>query len=139
MKAFVALSLAASTGLDALLPSGYRVERVSPAKMAGMDFRENPASVVVLDLRVSPARGIGVVTAIRKTYGYGPGILVLTRPCDPVTTVSALDSGADTFVHGPVSPSTLAAAILSLGRLTGALRGGTFRIGQPARTFEELI
>ena len=139
IKVFVALSTNGAVGLEAMLSSFCEVERLPLSAVPRVEFSAHPMSLVVIDLRLSAQQGIAAVAGIRKTHGYGPGVLALTRQGDAVTTISALESGADTFLHVPASASTLAAAIMSLGRLTGSLPGSRFKIAVPTRTCEELI
>lgn len=138
IKAFVSLS-SRSPGLETMLSPYCEVALLPLSAVPRIRFSDHLRSVVVIDLRVAAQQGIATVADIRKTYGYGPGVLALTRQGDAVTTISALESGADTFLHVPVSASTLAAAIFSLGRLTGALPTRRFKIAVPTRACEELI
>jgi DNA-binding response OmpR family regulator len=77
---------------------------------------------MLLDLRRHPRQTIDLIRTIRRRQGFGPGIIVMTRRGDVVTT---LEAGADTLVHCPgTDASLIAASIIGLGRLMGVLPAG---------------
>jgi|GEM_PF-6420183 len=85
----------------------------------------NRGDIVLLDLRRHPRQAIDTIKSIRRRQGFGPGIIVMTRRGDVVTTLEALEAGADSLTHCPGTDATLvAASIIGLGRLMGVLPQG---------------
>ncbi len=81
--------------------------------------------ILLLDLRKSPRQVIDTIKSIRRRQGFGPGIIVMARRGDVVTTIEALEAGADSLTHCPGTDATLvAASIIGLGRLMGVLPQG---------------
>lgn len=102
---------------------------------------EEPA-LVILDLGLPDMDGIEVCRELR-TWSDAP-ILVLTARHDDLSTIAALDAGADDFVTKPFSPPALQARVRALlrrasragrhGQGATVITAGTISIDLAART-----
>lgn len=98
---------------------GFAVEICGDGQSAIDSFRANPATAVVLDLRLPAMSGRDVCREIKRQSPAVP-ILILSAASDVADKVLLLELGADDYVTKPFSISELLARIRANLRRAGA-------------------
>ena len=93
---------------------GFKVEHIAHGNDAVGKINQALADLIILDVMLPGKNGIEICKEIRDFY-FGP-ILMLTASEDEITQVSAMNTGADTYLGKPVKPHILLAHINSLLR-----------------------
>lgn len=110
-ESFVAYAQAV---LDA---AGYTSSAASSGEQALRLARENPPSVVLLDIQLPKLNGYEVCRALRDDFGRSIGIMFVSGSrTDTVDISSGLLVGADDYLVKPCDPSELVARVAALMR-----------------------
>ncbi len=101
--------------LDMFLRSkGYQVSLSNSGTEGLVDIIRLQPDLVVLDIMMPGMNGIEVCKQSRETYS-GP-IIMLTACSEEISEISALDTGADGYLHKPLRPHILLSHIEALLR-----------------------
>lgn len=120
-ESFVAYAQAV---LDA---AGYPSTAAATGEQALRLARENPPSVVLLDIQLPKLNGYEVCRALRHDFGRSIGIMFVSGSrTDTVDVSSGLLVGADDYLVKPCDPSELVARVAALMRRVQP-NGGNFR------------
>ncbi len=100
---------------DALEGEGYGVNAVANGAEAIRRFRQDGASLVILDIMMPGTSGFDVCREIRKRDGAVP-ILFLTAKSEEIDKVIGLELGADDYLTKPFGVRELLARVAALLR-----------------------
>ena len=103
---------------------GFRVDVALTAAEGGRLARTNAYTVITIDMILPDAHGLTVLVSIRERDKTTP-ILIVSGIDDISSTVSALDAGADDYLHKPYQAEELRArlrALMRRGQLAKSLR-----------------
>jgi DNA-binding response OmpR family regulator len=100
---------------ESLHRRGYEFDIVSSTYEQSAITSLDAATVVVIDMRANPVRGLDFVHRIRSVR-QDVGLIVLTRPHASDDVVEALTAGADLHLDRDIAPNIVAAMVASLGR-----------------------
>lgn len=94
---------------------GYRTLEAENGEEALQLAGKYRPDVIVLDYMMPDMNGIEVCQRLRQTPGTtGALILMLTARTDPGTRRTALEAGANQFMHKPVQPRALLDAVQAM-------------------------
>lgn len=96
-------------------PEGFAVEVASDGPSALAALRNQPANVVVLDLRLPGMPGRDVCREMKQQFPAVP-IIILSAATDVMDKVLLLELGADDYVTKPFSPRELLARVRTVVR-----------------------
>lgn len=88
-----------------LQSKNYRVSMSHSGRQGLADIKRLQPDIVVLDIMLPELSGIEICNQCRSDYA-GP-ILMLTACSEDMLEISALDSGADGYLHKPIRPHVL--------------------------------
>ncbi|MDX2322498.1 MAG: response regulator transcription factor [Moritella sp.] len=97
-----------------LRSKGYQVSLSNNGTDGLADITRLQPDLVVLDIMMPGLNGIEVCKSCRETYS-GP-IIMLTACSEEISEISALDTGADGYLHKPLRPHILLSHIEALLR-----------------------
>lgn len=100
---------------------GFAVDHASTGNDAQTLAFVNEYDAIVLDLGLPDRHGLTVLQALRNEGRTMP-VIVLTAAADSVTTVRALDAGADDYLTKPIVIEEFRARMRALVRRGGAKR-----------------
>jgi DNA-binding response OmpR family regulator len=126
------------SGLAGVLAAdGHEVRWARTAADAERLIADRVPDLIVLDLGLPDADGLGLCAAMRERYA-DVVVVVVTARTDEADAVRALDGGADDFVMKPFRPVELLARLRAHLRRRGEagppeLRAGPVRLDQRAR------
>ena len=86
------------------------------AALAALDFRQEPAELVILDIMMPGKSGVEVCREIRKSSQVP--IVMLTAKGEEVDKIVGLELGADDYIVKPFSPREVIARIKAILRRT---------------------
>lgn len=75
-----------------------------------------PFDLLILDWYLPDASGVEVMGHLRHGYAWQQPILFITAESKEDAVVTALEAGADDFLHKPLNPAELCARVKALGR-----------------------
>jgi len=101
-----------------LSSEGYRVSAVADGEAMRKALKNNPADLVIMDLKLPGEDGLTLTRYLRANHSLG--IVILTTRNDAVDRVVGLDCGADDYVTKPFDQRELLARIRSVLRRTAA-------------------
>jgi two-component system OmpR family response regulator len=107
---------------------GFAVDHASTGNDAQTMAFVNEYDAIVLDLALPDRNGITVLQALRKEGRTTP-VIVLTGSSDSVSTVRALDAGADDYLTKPIVIEEFRARMRALVRRGGATRNEQLACG----------
>lgn len=99
---------------DYLGAAGFRVRIVERGDSAVTEVRNNPPSVVLLDIMLPGMDGMEVCRAIRK-FSTVP-IVMITARVEEIDRIVGLELGADDYVCKPFSPREIVARVKAILR-----------------------
>lgn len=101
------------TAIEQILKAeAWDVRGVADGATAVRSFEEEPADLVLLDMRMPSMTGLEVCRALRATTGgASTPILIISGLEDEETILAALDAGADDYILKPFSRGHLLAKI----------------------------
>jgi DNA-binding response OmpR family regulator len=102
-----------------LSSEGYRVTTAVDGAAMRLALRDEPADLVIMDLKLPGEDGLTLTRYLRANYNLG--IVILTTRNDAVDRVVGLDCGADDYVTKPFDQRELLARIRSVLRRVSAL------------------
>lgn len=104
-----------------LADQGLAVEEAEGgAALDDLINRRGPPKLVILDVNMPGEDGFAIARRLRRDFGDGIGIIMLTSRRDLVDRVVGLELGADDYVTKPFEPRELAARIGAVTRRLGA-------------------
>ncbi len=123
--------------------AGYEVTEATDGAAALESLRDDPADLVLLDLRMPGMDGMEVLERLRSEAIAVPVVVVTAHDSVP-SAVRAIDLGAIDFLAKPVKPATLRQTVLEiLGRRadagTDSYRLGPTKLGAEAHRFTEIL
>lgn len=95
--------------------------------------------LLILDWYLHNASGLEVMAHLRNGHAWQKPILFITAASQQDSVVTALEAGADDFLHKPLNPAELRARVMALGRRTpdaqpaGGLVLGGYRLSRVPR------
>lgn len=98
-----------------LEPEGFSVDTARTAAEATQLARSEEYDLIVLDMMLPDGSGMYVLETIRKKSATTP-VLVVSGSGDIHATISALDAGADDYLHKPYQADELSARVRALMR-----------------------
>jgi len=78
--------------------------------------------LLILDWYLPDASGLEVMAHLREGYAWQQPILFITAADHETAVVTALEAGADDFLHKPLVPAELRARVKALGRRSTRLK-----------------
>jgi len=120
---------ALSRGLGATLRSiGYAVDVARDGETALLCARDEPYTLITLDLGLPDMSGLAVLEQLRREGNRTP-VLILSARDAIEDRVKGLDLGADDYLLKPFDPSELTARIRALLRRSQGVASSVVRIG----------
>ncbi|MEO8874577.1 MAG: sigma-54 dependent transcriptional regulator [Polyangiaceae bacterium] len=89
---------------------GYAVEVAEDGEAALARFAENPADVVITDLKMPKMDGLQLINRLRAAHADVP-IIVITANDEMSSAVAAMRAGADNYLTKPADAGAIAIAI----------------------------
>lgn len=100
-----------------LKKEGYEVIEARDGQQALDLARQTQPDLVILDVMMPYKTGIEVCNIMRSNPGFNETLIVmLTAMSDESTHIKGLDSGADDYIHKPISPKVLVSRVNALFR-----------------------
>ncbi|WP_373190936.1 response regulator transcription factor [Halomonas sp.] len=81
-------------------------------------LQSEPFDLLILDWHLPDASGLEVMAHLRHGHAWSQPILFITAESKEDAVVTALEAGADDFLHKPLNPAELCARVKALGRRT---------------------
>ncbi|SFD95621.1 DNA-binding response regulator, OmpR family, contains REC and winged-helix (wHTH) domain [Marinobacter sp. DSM 26671] len=88
---------------------GFQSTTVTTSDVMMQELKAPAYHVVVLDSEYLGGSGEGIVTQVRRIYGYQAGVIVLLRDGGPKSRIRAMNVGADACLERPVDLEELEA------------------------------
>jgi len=118
----------------ALIAQGFEVNDAKSGEEAIERLREEPADVILLDLKMP---GIGGIEACREIRASSEvPIIVVSAKKSREDRVEALEAGADQYITKPCGIEELVACIHAVNRRVHALHSSTLVLGEVKVDFE---
>lgn len=99
---------------DALVDEGYRVSALNNGQSLQSLMREDPADLIVLDLKLAGENGLQIARKLRETSAVP--IMMLTGKGDETDRILGLEVAADDFLMKPFNLRELIARVHALLR-----------------------
>ncbi len=102
-------------------------------------LQTEPFDLLILDWHLPDASGLEVMGHLRHGHAWQQPILFITAESREDAVVTALEAGADDFLHKPLNPAELRARVRALGRRTSQLQSakavalGEYRLSRVPR------
>jgi DNA-binding response OmpR family regulator len=98
-----------------LEPEGFQVDIARTARDGKQLARTHEYDLIMLDMMLPDGSGMDLLGIIRER-STAPAVLVVSGSGDLHATISALDAGADDYLHKPYRPDELTARVRALMR-----------------------